>query len=144
MLTFPPDYSFIVQLVSFFILWVGLKRLLFDPMLHLLEQREARTTGTRRAATEMNAAAQVSQTEYEQRLHEVRMALAAEAAAARNANQAEEQRLLSETRAQANTQLSQLRDSLRRQAEEARPALAVEAGDLAGRIVERVVGSQQS
>jgi len=109
-------------------------------MLHVLEQREARTTGTRRAATEMNAAAQVSQTEYERRMHEVRVALAAEGAAARNANQAEEQRLLSETRAQANTQLSQLRDSLRRQADEARPGLAAEAKDLASRIMERVVG----
>lgn len=140
MLTFPPDFSFIIQLVSFFVLWLGLKRLLFDPMLNVLEQREARTTGTRQAATEMNAAAQVSQTEYERRMHEVRIALAAEAAAARNANQAEEQRLLSETRAQTNTQLSQLRDSLRRQADEARPGLATEAQDLAGRIMERVVG----
>jgi F-type H+-transporting ATPase subunit b len=144
MLTFPPDYSFVIQLVSFFILWVGLKRLLFDPMLHMLEQRDARTSGTRLAAAEMNAAAQASETEYAQRMHDVRVALAAEAAAARNANQAEEQRLLSETRLQANTQLSQLRDSLRRQAEEARPALAVEARDLASRIVERVVGGQQS
>jgi F-type H+-transporting ATPase subunit b len=140
MLTFPPDFTFVIQLVSFFILWLGLKRLLFDPMLQVLEQRESRTSGARHAATEMNAAAQVSETEYEQRMRDVRVALAAEAAAARNANQAEEQRVLSETRAQANTQLSQLRDSLRRQADEARAALAAEARDLAGRITERVVG----
>jgi F-type H+-transporting ATPase subunit b len=144
MLTFPPDYSFVIQLVSFFILWVGLKRLLFDPMLHMLEQRDARTSGTRLAAAEMNAAAQASETEYAQRMHDVRVALAAEAAAARNANQAEEQRLLSDTRAQANTQLSQLRDSLRRQADEARPGLAAEAQDLASRIMERVVGRRVS
>lgn len=140
MLTFPPDFTFVIQLVSFFILWLGLKRLLFDPMLQVLEQRESRTSGARRAATEMNAAAQVSETEYEQRMHDVRVALAGEAAAARNASQAEERRVLSETRAQANTQLSQLRDSLRRQADEARAALADEARDLASRITERVVG----
>ena len=140
MLTFPPDFTFVIQLVSFFILWLGLKRLLFDPMLQVLEQRESRTSGARRTATEMNAAAQVSETEYEQRMHDVRVALAGEAAAARNASQAEERRVLSETRAQANTQLSQLRDSLRRQADEARAALADEARDLASRITERVVG----
>jgi F-type H+-transporting ATPase subunit b len=140
MLTFPPDFTFVIQLVSFFILWLGLKRLLFDPMLQVLEQRESRTSGARQAATEMNAAAQVSETEYDQRMHDVRVALAGEATAARNASQAEEQRVLSETRAQANTQLSQLRDSLRRQADEARAALTAEARDLASRIMERVVG----
>ena len=140
MLTFPPDISFVVQIVSFFILWLGLKRLLFDPMVHVLEQREARTSGARDAAAEMTAAAQLSQTEYERRMQAVRQTLSAEAAATRTTNQAEEQRLLSEARAQAGTQLTQLRDSLRRQADEARPALATEARDLATRIMERVVG----
>jgi F-type H+-transporting ATPase subunit b len=144
MLTFPPDFTFIIQLVSFFILWLGLKRWLFDPMLHVLDQRESRTSGARQAAAEMQAAAQGSQAEYDQRMHAVRVAVAAEAAAARNTNQAEEQRVLAETRAQANAQLSQLRDSLRRQADEARAALAVEARDLAGRITERIVGSAPS
>ena len=88
----------------------------------------------------MNAAAQVAQAEYERRMHEVRLALSADADATRTANQAEEQRLLSETRSQASAQLSQLRESLRRQADEARPALANEARDLASRILERVVG----
>jgi F-type H+-transporting ATPase subunit b len=143
MLTFPPDFSFLIQIVSFFILWFGLKRLLFDPMIHVLEERESRTTGARHAAAEMNAAAHVSQAEYERRMHDVRQALAAEAAKTHHAIQAEEQGLLSETRAQASTQLTQLRESLRRQADEARPALTTEAGDLASRIVERVVGTLQ-
>jgi F-type H+-transporting ATPase subunit b len=140
MLTFPPDFSFVVQIVSFLILWYGLKRLLFDPMIHVLEERESRTTGARHAAAEIAAAARVSQTEYERRMNEVRQILAAEAAKAHNTTQAEGQRVLSETRAHANTQLAQLRESLRRQAEEARPGLNNEARDLAGRIVERVVG----
>ena len=135
-----PDFSFVIQIVSFFILWFGLKRLLFDPMLHVLEERESRTSGARHAAAEMTAAAQVSQAEYERRMHDVRLALAAEADTARNANQAEEQKLLSETRSQASTQLSQLRDSLRRQADQARPALTAEARELASRIMEQVVG----
>lgn len=143
MLTFPPDFTFVIQIVSFFILWFGLKRLLFDPTIHVLEERESRTTGARLAAAEMNAAAQVSQAEYERRMHEVRQALAAEAAKTHNTLQAEEQRVLSETRAEASTQLTQLRESLRRQADEARPALTTEARDLARRIVERVVGRSQ-
>jgi F0F1-type ATP synthase membrane subunit b/b' len=142
MLTFPPDSTFVIQIVSFLVLWFGLKRLLFDPMLGVLQEREARTTGARQAAAEMNAAAHVTETEYERRMHEVRQALAAEADAAHHANQAAGQRLLSDTRAEASTQLSQLRDSLRRQVEEARPGLSAAARDLASRISARVIGRQ--
>jgi F0F1-type ATP synthase membrane subunit b/b' len=140
MLTFPPDITFVIQIASFFVLWLGLKRLLFDPVLRVLEAREARTSGARTAAAEMTTAAGASQAEHDRRIHEVRVALAADADAFRTATQQQEQRLLTETRAQANAQLMQLRDSLRRQADAARPALASEARDLAGRIVERVVG----
>lgn len=140
MLTFPPDFSFVIQIASFLILWFGLKRLLFDPVLGVLEERDARTTGARQAAAEMTATAQRSQTEYERRMHELRVTLSAEAQAAHKAIQEEEHHILADTRQQASTQLMQLRDSLRRQAEAARPALLSEAKEIAGEIVERVVG----
>jgi F0F1-type ATP synthase membrane subunit b/b' len=125
MLAFPPDISFFIQIASFLILWVGLKRLLFDPVLHLLEEREARTAGAYRDASNMRAAADTS---------------AADTEAARTATQTQEQRVVSEARAQASTQLLQLRESLARQAAAARPALGSEARELAAQILERVVG----
>lgn len=140
MLTFPPDFSFVIQLVSFVVLWFGLKRLLFDPVLRVLEEREARTAGARRQAAEITATAEVAAAEYERRMQEVRHALASEAGAMHNAVQAEERRVLSAAREQANAQLARLRESLGAQAQSARPAIALEARDLAARILERVVG----
>jgi F-type H+-transporting ATPase subunit b len=140
MLAFPPDISFFIQIASFVILWVGLKRLLFDPVLHLLEQREARTAGAYRDASNMKAAADTSAAEYERRMQEVRLSVAADTEAARTATHTQEQRVVSEARAQASTQLTQLRESLARQAAAARPALGSEARELAAQIVERVVG----
>ena len=139
MLTFPPDFSFVIQIISFFVLWIGLKRLLFDPVLHVLEEREARTTGARREAAQIAAAADTSAAEYERRMHEVRLALASEADTARNAIQVEERRVLSEAREHANAQLARLRESLANQIQNARPAVASEARDLAVRILEGVV-----
>jgi F-type H+-transporting ATPase subunit b len=140
MLTFPPDFSFIIQIISFFVLWVGLKRLLFDPMLHLLAERESRTAGARHAAEEMQRAAVVSQSDYERRMHDVRLRLAADAEVVRNTIQNEERSVLAEAREHASAQLMQLRASLSRQAEAARPALAAEAQTLSGQLLEQVVG----
>ncbi len=140
MLTFPPDSSFIIQIVSFLVLWFGLKRLLFDPVLHVLEERESRTTGARRQAEEIKAAAETSAAEYDRRLHEVRGTLTAQAEASRQATQAEEQRVLSEARSHAGAQLARLRESLQAQAEAARPGVAAAAREVAADIVERVVG----
>jgi F-type H+-transporting ATPase subunit b len=140
MLTFPPDFSFAIQIISFFVLWFGLKRLLFDPVLSVLEERESRTSGARREAAQIAAAAETSAAEYERRMHEVRLALASEADATRNAIQVEERRVLSDAREQANSQLAQLRERLAAQAQSARPAIASEARDLAVRILEGVVG----
>ena len=140
MLTFPPDISFVIQIASFLVLWIGLKRLLFDPFLHVLETREARTEGAGREATAMKAAAEQSAAEYDRRMNEIRHALAAEAEATRQAIQNEERRVLSDARDQSSTQLVQLRDNLRRQAEGVRPTLVAEARTLAAQMFERVVG----
>jgi len=140
MLTFPPDITFVVQIASFVILWFGLKRLLFDPVLQLLEEREARTVGARHEAETMQAAVQESAAEYERRLREVRFALAAEFEAARAATRDEERQVLAAAREHSGAQLAQLRENLARQAAAARPALLTEAQDLAARMLERVIG----
>lgn len=140
MLTFPPDISFVIQIISFLVLWVGLKRLLFDPVLHVLEERESRTRGAASEAAAMRASAETAAAEYDRRLHEARQAASAEAQGERASTHAEEQQILTAAREQAGTQLTQLRESLSRQADAARPVLAVEARDLATRMVERVIG----
>jgi F-type H+-transporting ATPase subunit b len=140
MLTFPPDISFVIQIISFLALWFGLKRLLFDPFQQVLDTREARTSGTTHAAAQMREAANLAKQEYERRLHAVRQTLATEAAAAHAAAQAAEQEVLGAARQQASAQLAQLRDHLNQEAVAARAALAADARGLADRLVERVVG----
>ncbi len=46
MLTFPPDWTFLFQIFLFLVLWIFLKRLLFDPVLSVLEGRKGRSEGT--------------------------------------------------------------------------------------------------
>lgn len=140
MLKIPPDFTFVVQVVSFFILWLGLKAIIWDPMLKLLEQREARTSGAKHAAEESKAAAVVTAAEYDSKMKEVRSALAAEAQAARDATEKAEHSVLAGARDAAAQQLGQLRDNLGRQAAASRDSISTEARGLASRMVERVAG----
>jgi F-type H+-transporting ATPase subunit b len=142
MLTFPPDSSFLVQIVLFLVLWIGLKRLLFDPVLHVLETRDARTSGLKREAADMKKAAEQGAAEYERRMHEVRYRIAAEAEAQRAAAQTEERQLIAEARQEATSRLMQWRETLAGEAEAARAALGLEARDLSVRMLERVVGKK--
>ncbi len=140
MLTFPPDATFAIQIISFFVLWFGLKRLLFDPVLAVLEERAKRTSGARQAASEMTEAAETAGREYETRMQEVRRRLAGESEAARSATEDEERRLVSEARTEAGTRLTKVREELQEAARAAEPGLAPEAQNLAQLMVERVFG----
>ena len=140
MLTFPPDYTFFVQIVLFFVLWIGLKKLLFDPVVAMLEAREARTTGAKAAAAQTRSATEVSAAEYEHKLQEARQQAVRDAGVVRTATAAEEQRVLETAREEAARHLAMLRDDLSRQAEAARPTLDGEVQQLATRMVERVAG----
>jgi len=142
MLTFPPDSSFLIQIVLFIVLWIGLKRLLFDPVLRVLEARDARTSGLNREATAMKASAEQSATEYERRMREVRHQISASAEAERATAHTEERQLIAEARQEASGRLMQLRERLAGEAEAARGALAAEARDLSVRMFERAVGKK--
>lgn len=144
MLAFPPDYTFVVQVISFFVLWLVLKAILWDPMLQLIEQREARTSGATHAAQEMNAAAALSSVDYDRRMKEVRITLAAEAQVAREAIEKTEQAVLTKARDQASAELAQLRDTLGRQSLASRDAIGAEARTLAAQVVDRVVGRRMA
>jgi F0F1-type ATP synthase membrane subunit b/b' len=52
MLDFPPDITFVIQFVAFFVLFFALDRLLFKPYAEILTQRDARTVGMSRSADE--------------------------------------------------------------------------------------------
>jgi len=140
MLTFPPDYTFVVQIVLFLILWAGLKRLIFDPVVAMLDAREARTTGAKAAAAQMRSSTEVSAAEYEQKVQEARRQAAGDASVVRSGTAAEEQRVLDAAREEATKQLAVLRENLARQADAARPSLDGEAQQLAARMVERIAG----
>ncbi len=140
MLAFPPDISFVYQVVSFVILLAGLKQLIFDPMLRVIEERERRTTGAKHAAADLRSDSERQAAEYEAKMQQVRLELSASTDSARAAIANEERGIVGAARTQTGAELTELRGRLARESEEARPQLSRDARDLAAQMFERVVG----
>ncbi len=140
MSTIQLDISFLFQIILFVLLWAGLKRLLFDPVVRVLDTREARTSGLSREAAALKAAADHGAAEYERRMQQARQELAAEIETLRIASEREERQVIAEAHHQASTRLLQLRETLAREAESARVPLGAEARALSLSMLERVVG----
>lgn len=130
----------LIQLASFFVLWLGMKRLIWDPMLSALEEREARTAGARTEALRFQKDAGNQEAEYDSRLQKVRAELAAHQQAQRTGIDEQERSLLTEARTEAGNRLAEVRARLAKQATEERKALGEQAGRLAGDMVRAVAG----
>lgn len=144
MIAFPPDITFVIQIVSFLVLWLGLKRLIFDPVLAVIDERSARTTGVREEAAQLRLNAEAAETDFDGRMLQVREDVGRQTDASRTATEEEERQVLATAREQAAATLKAQRDQIRSQANAARAELAGEAGQLAQLIVAKVVGGERA
>lgn len=134
------DVTFAIQIVSFLILWAVLRRLLFEPMLDVLDERDARTKGSLDAATHMHADVEAMRAEYDARVSAARDKSFAELEESRKLTTAEERTVLGAARDQAAGRLANARVEISKEIEAARKVLAGDATALAGQLIEKVVG----
>ncbi len=59
------DYTVVIQIIAFLVLWFLLSRLLFRPFLRLLEERERRTEGVKTETASLIDEAERMRAEYE-------------------------------------------------------------------------------
>ncbi len=136
------DWTFAAQIITFLIVWAGLKSLLFDPMLGVLEERESRTKGNQEKASTLRSEAEALHADYEERIREVRHALHEQLEENRKAAVAEERQIVAAARDAAAAQLSETRAEVAAQIEQARAALRGQAEALAAEVADRVLGRQ--
>jgi F-type H+-transporting ATPase subunit b len=140
MIAFPPDITFVIQVISFFALWLGLKQLVFDPFLRVIDERRARTTGVREEAEQLRSGAITREAQYDQRIEQVRADIGRETDASRHATEEEEHQIIVTARDQAAARLKQRREQIEADATSASSQLAAEASQLAQLIAGKVVG----
>lgn len=143
MLDFPPNWTFAIQFVGFFVLLAILDRLLFRPFSEILDRREASTHGTAREAEGDRKAAAELRARIEAGIADAKAEAHAKAETIRKGSQAEEAAIFEEAKAQAAGRLAELRKALDQEVVAAREALSADARALADDMVVALLRSRQ-
>jgi F-type H+-transporting ATPase subunit b len=134
------DYSVLIQIVAFVILWLLLSKLLFQPFRRLLEEREARMEGARETAEALMAETERWRAQYESRMAKARdEGEAAKQAILAEAGRAREQMLI-EAREKAAGLLQASRREVAAEIEKTRRFLGEEAQAAAREIAAKILG----
>lgn len=134
------DYSVILQIITFIVVWTFLRRLVFDPFTQVIEQRQARTTGTQAAASALTAEAGATRSRYDGAIAAARTDLAQHADAARKSAQEESDHALAAARSAASDTMARQRDAVAREIDTTRQALLAQADNVANEMLARVTG----
>jgi F-type H+-transporting ATPase subunit b len=140
MLTFPPDITFVIQLLSFFLLLFLLKGMLFDPFQELLVEREQRTEGDAQLAVNETAEAEALAKKVELELAKAREEAMGEVDTLRRATKEEEAALFAGAREASSRKLAEMRSEIAGARESASQALRAEASALAEDMAAAVLG----
>jgi len=133
-----PDYSILLQIIIFLLVWKGLSSLAFAPTTAVLDERARRTVAAEDLAKQLVSAAGEDRATYDRAVHERRAQMSAESASARASAQEEATRLLTQARAEANAAFATQRDAVAEQIVSTRQRLAAETQEVANLMLERV------
>lgn len=134
------DFSLVVQIALFLVLWSILRKVLFGPGGRLMAERERRTEGTQAEARSMTEEGKELQAQYDAAIANARAEgeaikgeIREEALKARNA-------IVSQGREAAARKVQEMREEVRRELEAARGVAAQDAETLAHQMAEKVLG----
>jgi len=144
MLTLPPDFTFVIQFVTFFVLLAILGRLLFAPFLELLAERAARTSGDIVSAAASRAEVEALSARVDAELAKAHSAANAEVEAVRAKTREEVAELYRSAQNAAAVRLADLREQVTAATRQARSSLAGDSRTMADSMVAAVLGGAGS
>jgi F-type H+-transporting ATPase subunit b len=134
------DYSVVYQIILFVVLWLILNKVLFQPYLHLLDERERKTTGAQHDSVDLENEGAKLKGQYEEKIADAQAAgYAAKEAIVQDARQQRE-KILGEAREEAAKTLNRLRQEIAAAVEQERQLAASEVAVVAGEMVSKVLG----
>ena len=140
MLSFPPDWTFVFQIVLFLVLWTFLRRFLFAPNLAMLQHREQRSVGALQDASRVKAEAGEMGTQYTARLAEARSGAMQQVDSVYREAEDQAREVLAAARAEAERTIAGLRETLSRDRVEARRGLEERVPDFSREIAQKLLG----
>ncbi len=139
MLSFP-DWTFLLQIALFLLLWTFLRRSLFEPNFAVLKEREERGAGAVKEASRVKAEAQAMGEQYATQLLAARTGATQQVDALYRDAEAQAQSVINAAREEATQTIAQMRDSLQKEIAEARNSLEVRAPEFSNEIAQKLLG----
>ena len=134
------DLSILYQIILFVALWLILNKILFQPYLQLLEERERRTIGAEHDSADLEHEGARLRAQYEEKIAQAQTAAyAAKDTILQEARQQRE-KILGQARAEAASKLEQTRREINLALEKEKALAAAEAATVAGEMVSKVLG----
>src|SRR5688572_3748488 len=134
------DYSVVYQIILFLVLWIILRKILFQPYLRLLEERERKTTGAQHDSLELEHESARLRAQYEEKIAQAKAAGYASKEAILQEVRRERERILTQAREEAMKLLEGMRREVESQMQKERQLAAVEARIIAQEMVSKILG----
>lgn len=134
------DISILYQIVLFIVLWLIVNKILFQPYLRLLEQREGRTTGAEHESADLEHEGSRLRAQYEEQISQAQIASYAAKEAIVQDGRQQREKILAEARQEAASQLDRVRREVALALERDQQLAALEAQAVAREMVSKVLG----
>jgi len=139
-LSFPPDWTFVFQIILFLVLWTYLRRLLFEPNLAVLKSREERSAGALQEASRVKAEAEAMSEQYRTQLAGIRVGAMQQVDAVYREAEEQAHELLESARANAAHTMAGLRETLAQELAQARQSLTASVPTFSREIATKLLG----
>ncbi len=134
------DISILYQVILFVILWLILNKVLFQPYLKLLDERERKTTGAQHDSAELEHDGARLRAQYEEKIAQAQAVAAVERERILQAAREEREKILAKARQEAGQTLSLRRQEIATALEAERRLAPAEAATIAAEIASKVLG----
>jgi F-type H+-transporting ATPase subunit b len=134
------DISILYQVILFVILGLLLNKILFQPYLRLLDEREQKTTGAQHDSTELEHEGARLRTQYEEKVAQAHATAAIEREGILRVTREEREKILGQARQEAEQHLTRVRQEIAAALEVDRRLAATEAATIAAEIASKVIG----
>jgi len=139
MLQLPPDETFYVEVLLFLAFAAILRKLIWEPLLHVLHERSGKTIGAQKEAVAMKQEAAEMQKRMDATIEQARIAGNDAGDTVRREAEAEERKILDGAHAEAAQVLDEVRRRVAAETEQARAELRESARTLAATAAERIL-----
>ncbi len=134
------DISILYQVVLFIVLWLILSKVLFQPYLRLLEEREQRTSGAQHDSSYLEREGARLRAEYEEKIQSAQAAAYADRERLLQSVRDEREKILGEARENATQTLEKAREEIASALAAERALADNEAAQIAAVMASKVLG----